>query len=175
MNRENSKAKKIDWGAVLVALVIGVATILGLSLWDRIMDEYRLHDYVERYRPSFQYRIWLQDMPEADGSNTFCVVELENGDHYKQSTGQYTDDSIKLAFFRETVLDGSNASYVYLQGWIDIPTTLTISTYQSTWSRETGYVLGDLMKRETIRVTPWLFFFYSVEVIDTYVNTDFLG
>lgn len=171
-NQRKAKPKKFDWGAVLVALVLGVATILGLSLWDKIMDEYRIHDYVQRHRPSFQYRIWLRDMPEANASNTFSVAEMQNGDIYMQSTGLYTDGTLELTFFRETVLDGMDASYIYLHGWTDRPTILTISTYQSSFTREDGYVLGDLIKQETIKVTPWLFFFYSVEVIDVYVNTD---
>lgn len=172
MNDENGKVKKFDWGVVPVVLVLGVAMILGLISVNIALDEYGILDFVERYRPSFQYRIWLQDMPEFNASNTYCITELENGDTYRQSTGQYADDSLKLVFFRETVLSDTEASYVYLRGWADRPVTLTISTYQSSFTREEGYVLGNLIKRERIRVTPWLFFFYSVEIIDVYVNTD---
>lgn len=87
----------------------------------------------------------------------------------------FDGDTVKLDLRSVFASEGGNASDRVLRAWLSETTEIEISIYQSSWNRGEGYTLGDLMKRETIRVTPWLFFFYSIEVIDTYVNTDFLG
>ncbi len=170
--QENHKPKKFDWGAVLVILVFVAALTVGIFAIQKIFEPVSLNLGMFHFRSTFQYRINLDDYPKANVSNTYTVLKFGDSKVEEGNRSYFDGETEKLELRRVFASEGGNDSDRMLRGWVSEPTEFVISIYQSSFNREDGYVLGDLIKQETIRVTPWLFFFYSTEIMDVYVNPD---
>lgn len=166
------KAKKFDWGAVLVILVLIAALSVGIFAFEKILEPVTFDLGMFHFRSTFQYRIHLDDYPKADASNTYTVLKFGDSIVEEGKRSYFDGETVKLDLRRVFASEGGNAGDRVLRGWVAEPTEIEIIVYQSSHNREEGYILGNLIKQETVLVTPWLFFFYSVEVIDVYVNTD---